>query len=164
MSILAFNRNDLFSSYAATHERQKWPAQEPWASITIVAHHLLPESDKEKRMQASLCFQSEYYNHPNTAERDRVFVLKGFGWLNELAMNTYQCDFKDGSFMQRELLIDQLAEQPAGERWLAMIVDVMIDLMAKCPDKDLPLEQGCCEVSVLPIMCEDKQKQDFCYA
>lgn len=106
-----------------------------WSVIETVQDHLLPsepESPGARDVQAA-AYLDVTLSDPKFDPEIKDFVLKGIGWLDEIARER-----KDNAFPllqpgEREGLLLQIAETDAGERWLSTLISYALEALLADP-------------------------------
>jgi len=110
-------------------------SQSQWSTIETVADHLLPsEPDAPGAREVNA---TAYLDHTLTDLKFdpdvRGFILKGIGWLEEIAQEQEDLPFPQVEPAVREDLLRQIARSEAGERWLSTLITYCLEAMLADP-------------------------------
>jgi gluconate 2-dehydrogenase gamma chain len=116
-----------------THEQQ--PTEEPWKTLFDVQNHLFPtdkDSPGAKDIHATR-FLKNIFSDPYINKEDITFIGQGVGWLNELTQETYKKSFSHLSHEARETILKKIAQSRAGENWLSLLINYIIEALLSDP-------------------------------
>lgn len=115
--------------------RPNWLKADPWRTLAEVQQHLLPPAQDTP---GASDIHAVIYLH-NTLENsaadgdDRAFIVNGVGWLNDLAQKRHQQSFVTLDVAQREILLRQIEQSRAGERWLSLLLTYLLEALLADP-------------------------------
>ena len=69
----------------------------------------------------------------NIEDGDRVFIIKGIGWLEDLANKRHRQSFKHLSTEQQQQLMTQISQSEAGENWMALLIYYLMEALLLDP-------------------------------
>lgn len=69
----------------------------------------------------------------NINDGDPEFIIKGIGWLNQLAHDEVGMRFRDGSDKQQDELITQTIDSDAGRRWVSLLLYYVVEAVTLDP-------------------------------
>ncbi len=69
----------------------------------------------------------------NIEDGDRVIILRGVGWLNELTKEKYSANFHQISKQQQHTLMQQLSKSEAGENWMSLLIYYLLEALLLDP-------------------------------
>ncbi|MEA3278590.1 MAG: gluconate 2-dehydrogenase subunit 3 family protein [Pseudomonadota bacterium] len=106
-----------------------------WKTIEAVQDHLLPsETDAPGGREANAtAYLDLTLADPGFDPDVRGFILKGIGWLNEIAEERERRPFHLVEPVRREDLLRQIAGSGAGERWLSTLVTYTLEALLADP-------------------------------
>jgi len=109
--------------------------REQWAVIESVQDHLLPSEPDAPgaRDVKATAYLDRALADPGFDPEVEGFVLKGIGWLNEIAEERHGRPFNLVDPGQREDLLLQIAGSKAGERWLSTLVSYTLEALLADP-------------------------------
>ncbi|WP_394172919.1 gluconate 2-dehydrogenase subunit 3 family protein [Thalassotalea litorea] len=105
--------------------------QEPWQTLNSVLEHLLPNSDKgpgAKELNILNYFVNVLEHQPIDKD-EKTFINNGIGWLNGYTQQTYQQDFFELGFEDKEKSLRTIAKSRAGENWINTLLTYLIEGM-----------------------------------
>ncbi len=108
---------------------------EPWTTFAAVQQILFPDDGNgpgaaDLNTTAYLKF---VIDAPDTDKDDRVFILKGIDWLNQLAQTNTKKTFNKNEMPQQNELITQIATSQSGERWLSFLLLYIFEALLTDP-------------------------------
>lgn len=109
--------------------------QAQWATIEAVQDHLLPsepEAPGSRDLNATAYLDSALAD-PGFDPEVKGFLLKGIGWLEEIAHAQEALPFHQLDLGKREDLLRQIAGSGAGERWLSNLITYCMEAMLADP-------------------------------
>lgn len=108
---------------------------EPWRTFFVVQNHLFPEDgDGPGAAQINATAYLQFVlEAPDTDKADRDFILDGADWLNRLAIARHKSVFAGGSATQRESMLVEISDGEAGERWLAFLLQYIVEALLADP-------------------------------
>lgn len=129
---------------AAVGKRDAVPAEratfsvEQWLTLAAVQDHLLPtEPANPKAPGAREVRATAYLDRalaaPGFDADSRAFILKGTGWLDDLARERHRAVFHELEPGPREDLLREIAGRPAGERWLSSLIGYTLEALLADP-------------------------------
>jgi gluconate 2-dehydrogenase gamma chain len=109
-----------------------------WRTLAAVLDHLLPsEPDNPGAPGARELGATRYLDlalaAPGFDAGTRDFVLKGIGWLDDLAERTSHAPFPELDPGTREELLRRVAGTEAGERWLSTLIAFALEALLADP-------------------------------
>ncbi len=69
----------------------------------------------------------------NRADGDPEFIIKGIGWLEDLAQTTFGERFSGLSRTQQQRLLTQTADSEAGSNWLSLLIYYLLEALLLDP-------------------------------
>ncbi|MBN2647172.1 MAG: gluconate 2-dehydrogenase subunit 3 family protein [Thiotrichales bacterium] len=110
-------------------------ADEPWHTLQAVQNHLMPASPEFPSAQTmnALSYVQQKYLRPLADQHALAMIKQGVGWLNGFAQSDYQAPFVALNTEQKERLLQKVAKSRAGERWLARLLDDLLEAMLTDP-------------------------------
>lgn len=133
----AISATSLFSQslHAGQSVEQRNGLLEPWLSIDAVQKQMFPKSVNWLSAEQinALGYLKQKLKRPLTDPEDYDFLVKGVGWLNDFAQSSHQQKFVHLSGQQKEGLLQQIAKSQAGENWLGMILNNLIEALLSDP-------------------------------
>jgi gluconate 2-dehydrogenase gamma chain len=108
---------------------------EPWLSVDAVQKQLFPMSENWLGAEQinALGYLQQKMQRPLVDPKDYDFLVKGVGWLNDFAQSSHQQQFADLSAEQKETLLQRIAQSQAGENWLGMILNNLVEALLSDP-------------------------------
>lgn len=109
--------------------------QAQWSTIEAVQDHLLPSEPDAPgaRDLNAIAYLDRTLADPGFDPDVRGFVLKGIGWVDEIAQEQEGLAFHQIEHARREDLLRQIASRGAGERWLSTLITYCIEAMLADP-------------------------------
>ena len=126
-------------SYAFAEESTSRPLSQSifspttFQTLDALSQHFLPKSEfglGAKEIQAMSYWQQKV-SLPDY--QDREFLENGIGWLNDFALQEHQVGFTGLNAQQKEALLQQIARSSAGENWLSMVLNDLLEAMLADP-------------------------------
>jgi gluconate 2-dehydrogenase gamma chain len=120
-------------------EEPPWSAQTftrtQWELIATVQDHLLPsEPDAPgSRDVNATAYLDRTLADPKFDPDVKGFILKGIGWLGEIAEEAERRPFPEIEPARREELLRQIAGTDSGERWLSSLVTYSLEALLADP-------------------------------
>ncbi|QKI88112.1 gluconate 2-dehydrogenase subunit 3 family protein [Thiomicrorhabdus xiamenensis] len=111
------------------------PLQDPWLSLDAVQNHLFPASESglsAKQFKALDYLQSKF-ERPLADHEEQQFLFQGVGWLNDLSISDYRRRFAALDYAEKEALLQKIVKSRAGENWLSLIIDNLIEALVTDP-------------------------------
>lgn len=109
--------------------------QAQWAIIETVQDQLLPsepDAPGARDLNATAYLDSALAD-PGFDPEVKGFLLKGIGWLDEIARAQEGLPFHQVDPGKREDLLRQIADSGAGERWLSNLITYCMEAMLADP-------------------------------
>jgi gluconate 2-dehydrogenase gamma chain len=108
---------------------------EQWVCIETVQDHLLPSEPGApgSRDIAATAYLDRALADPKFDPDIKGFILKGIGWLEEIAQQEEGSPFHLIAPGRREELLQQIARSSAGERWLSTLVTYTLEALLADP-------------------------------
>jgi gluconate 2-dehydrogenase gamma chain len=109
--------------------------QAQWSTIGAVQDHLLPsepDSPGARDLNAT-AYLDRTLADPKFDPDIRGFILKGIGWLDEIAREQQGLAFHQVETAGREDLLRRIAGKGAGERWLSTLITYSLEAMLADP-------------------------------
>lgn len=69
----------------------------------------------------------------NRDDGDYDFIIRGLGWLNDLAKTDYQQGFRLLSQVDKEALIKKISRSESGEKWLSLLLYYLLESLTLDP-------------------------------
>ncbi len=69
----------------------------------------------------------------NKADGDRAFILRGVGWLEELAESTQGNSFIELTLSEQDAVLKQISKSRAGENWLSLLLYYLLESLTLDP-------------------------------
>ena len=69
----------------------------------------------------------------NKADGDKVFILQGVGWLEELAKSTQGSSFIKLGASEQDAVLKQISKSSAGENWLSLLLYYLLESLTLDP-------------------------------
>lgn len=109
--------------------------EDPWRTLDAVFEHMFPaEPDSPgSRDIRAIPYLQNMLAAPDMDPDDRTFVRDGVGWLNDLAREHHARDFVALDASARERMLRQVERSGAGERWLSMLLDYLLEALLADP-------------------------------
>ena len=106
-----------------------------WRTLMLVQDHLLPS---EPGAPGSRDIQATAYLDAALADPDldpdtRAFVLRGIGWLDDLALEVAGYPFAELEPGPREDLLRRISDTPSGESWLSTLIGYTLEALLGDP-------------------------------
>ena len=128
--ILAQSRAD-----AQAHQPPDWLNADPWKTLAGVQAHLFPaaaETPGASDIQAIVYLHNTIEN-PAADGEDKVFLVNGVGWLNDLALEETGQPFVALDEQQKEDLLRQIEKSRAGRNWLSLLLTYVLEALLADP-------------------------------
>ena len=110
-------------------------SSEPWPTFAAVQLILFP--DDGNGPSATDLNATNYLNFVLTAndtdQEEREFILKGIGWLNQLANTEHKTKFITATPEQQQQLIHKISISQSGERWLSYLLLYIFEALLSDP-------------------------------
>lgn len=111
---------------------------EQWRTLAAVQDHLLPSEPSDPRAPGAREVRATAYLDralavPGFDADTRSFLLKGIGWLDDLARERRQAPFHALDPGPREDLLHEIAASGPGERWLATLIGYTLEALLADP-------------------------------
>lgn len=109
--------------------------KEPWSTFAAVQQVLFPDDGngpgaEELNATAYLKF---VLDAADTDSKDRDFILKGIGWLNQLSVKQTGRHFSRNVSAEKDKLIEQISRSRSGERWLSFLLLYVFEALLTDP-------------------------------
>ncbi|BBP44707.1 hypothetical protein THMIRHAS_00800 [Thiosulfatimonas sediminis] len=124
------------SGYAVQSQAtQRIGLEEPWLSVDAVQKQLFADSVNwvSAEQLNALEYLQQKMQRPLANQEDYVFLQKGVGWLNDFARSQHNAVFVELPASHKAMLLQRIAQSQAGENWLAMLVDNLIEALLSDP-------------------------------
>jgi len=108
---------------------------EPWRTFASVQHHLFPDDGNGPgagHINAAV-YLKFVLEAPDTEQDDHDFILDGVDWLNRLAIARHKSVFAGCIATQREALLIEISKGETGERWLAYLLQYIVEALLSDP-------------------------------
>lgn len=111
--------------------------KDPWLTIAKVQEDLFPSTVKSpigaKQIQALNYLRKSIFASPEIATERKVFLKRGVQQINKLSKRSYQKNFVDLSFEERESVLTAMTETRSGERWLSLLLSYILEALLGDP-------------------------------
>ncbi|MBO1924849.1 gluconate 2-dehydrogenase subunit 3 family protein [Thiomicrorhabdus sp. 6S3-12] len=109
--------------------------QDPWLSLDAVQNHLFPpsESGLSAKQLKALNYLQKKLERPLADHEEQEFLFQGVGWLNDLSISDYRRRFVALDYAEKEALLQKIVKSRAGENWLSLIIDNLIEALVTDP-------------------------------
>ena len=106
-----------------------------WKVLAAVQEHLLPSEPEAPgaREINALGYLRFVVSDSTTDREDREFILKGSGWLEEMAVEHEGASFLDLTSEQRERVLRRIEQSQAGENWLSTMLMYIFEALLTDP-------------------------------
>ncbi|CAN8141978.1 gluconate 2-dehydrogenase gamma chain [uncultured Thiomicrorhabdus sp.] len=81
----------------------------------------------------ALPYLQQKMQRPLANNSDYEFLQQGVGWLNDFAQSEFKSFFVELDFGQKESLLRKIAQSRAGQNWLGMILNNLIEALLGDP-------------------------------
>ncbi len=110
-------------------------AHDPWPTLDAVLDHLLPsEADSPGAREIRALDYLRFVVDDRWIARDeRDFIVHGAGWLDDLAIEHNGNAFTSLDSANKERLLRQIAQGPAGENWIATLLSYLFEALLSAP-------------------------------
>ena len=122
-------------SNATADLEQDWRSEDPWKTIAAVQQHLFPSTEDSpgaSDFQAIVYLRNTIEN-PAADGDDKVFIVNGVGWLNDLSRERYQRPFTAFDESERETVLRQIEQSQAGRNWLSLLLTYLLEALLADP-------------------------------
>jgi gluconate 2-dehydrogenase gamma chain len=106
-----------------------------WTVLDAVQQHLFPaepDAPGAREIQA-LDYLRFVVADEGLGEEDRQFILKGAGWLEDMALKLTQHSFVNLQEVEREQVLRQIEGSDAGENWISTILLYLFEALLTDP-------------------------------
>jgi len=123
----------------ASHIETYKDLSDPWLTIASVQEHLFPAGDSSSQPSpgakdiAALRFLRNMLEAPDTESEEKLFILKGVNWLNDLSLKSHQAKFIKLNTENKETVLRKIETSNAGNRWLSLIMGYLIEGLLSDP-------------------------------
>ena len=119
----------------ALQQQPGWLKTNPWKTLSEVQQHLFPAADDTPGASDihAIAYLRNTLENPAADGEDRVFIVNGVGWLNELTQERYRQPFSNLDTAQRETVLRQIEQSRAGERWLSLLLTYLLEALLADP-------------------------------
>lgn len=109
--------------------------KDPWLSLDAVQNHLFPvsESGLSAKQLKALNYLQRKFERPLADLEEQQFLFQGVGWLNDLSISDYRRRFVALNLAEKEALLQRIVKSRAGENWLSLIIDNLIEALVTDP-------------------------------
>lgn len=106
-----------------------------WRVLDAVQRHLFPsEADAPGAPEiGALDYLRFILDHDPDKADDRAFLLKGAGWLEDMAQRLAQAPFLQLDEAQRERVLREVERSEAGQNWLSLMLLYLIEALLADP-------------------------------
>ncbi len=127
----------FFSPFVVRMVRGHAPNQlkDPWPTIDVVQNHLFPsepDSPGAKEINA-ISYLQNVIRHFTIDQDEKVFILNGVKWLNDLSLQKHKMVFIQLSFSQRTEMLHQITRSQAGRKWISKLLSYIIEALLSDP-------------------------------
>lgn len=106
-----------------------------WKTFIALHLHLFPassDSPDANTINASAYLKS-ITEWPGIDSSDKKFILDGVGWLNGVAIKSYQNRFEKLTNNQKETVLRQVEKSKAGGNWLSLVLLYLMEALLTDP-------------------------------
>ncbi|MPY23225.1 gluconate 2-dehydrogenase subunit 3 family protein [Shewanella psychropiezotolerans] len=106
------------------------------AVVAAVQMQLFPDDDdgpSAKDLNAFRYLTWALDDPDNLADGDRAFILRGVGWLEELAKSTHGASFIKLGVNEQDVVLKQIAKSRTGENWLSLLLYYLLESLTLDP-------------------------------
>lgn len=115
--------------------RAAWLDQDPWRTLAAVQQHLLPATPDAPGAGdiGAIVYLHDTLENPAADGKDREFIFKGVGWLNDLIREQEQKPFTVLDEAQREAVLREIEHSRAGRNWLSLLLTYLLEALLADP-------------------------------
>jgi gluconate 2-dehydrogenase gamma chain len=112
-----------------------WAAADPWKTLNAVQQHLFPAGEDVPGAAdiGALRYLRNAMENPDADGEDRIFIVNGVGWLNELTQDKYGQSFAQLDGQRREAALRQIEQSRAGRNWLSLLLTYLLEALLADP-------------------------------
>jgi len=113
----------------------QWSVDSNWKTLAAVQEVLLPAGDAVPGANdiAATRYLYNTLENPQADADDKSFIIKGVGWLNELALDQHKKSFIQLSMKQQDTLIHAIVKSRAGHNWVSMLLTYTLEALLTDP-------------------------------
>jgi gluconate 2-dehydrogenase gamma chain len=106
-----------------------------WAILERVQDHLFPSevTAPGARELNALDYLKWVVTDKGIDEEERLFILRGVNWLEDLSLQQHQVGFLKLPAEQQDKLLRQVARSDAGENWIATLLIYLLEALLSAP-------------------------------
>jgi len=113
----------------------EWAAEADWQTIARVQDTLFPSASD---VPGASDFGAVVYLHnaietPGADAEDRDFIMRGVGWLDDLAQQQLKKTFLQLTGAQQQQMIEQIVKSRAGRNWVSTLLSYILEALLADP-------------------------------
>jgi gluconate 2-dehydrogenase gamma chain len=119
----------------AAKEHTSIQPNDPWSTIDVVQNHLFPtgkDSPGAKEINA-ITYLRNVIAGPMIDQDEKVFILNGVKWLNDLSHEKHEAVFTQLSYLQRSDMLHQITKSKAGRKWVSKLLTYIFEALLSDP-------------------------------
>ncbi len=112
--------------------------------VLFFLNKLFPENNGVPGIAELNTYQhlNNYLQDANVDIDDKNYLIKGISWIEESANETFQKEFKDLNYEQKQELFKQILKEDWGESWASRLLTLIFESLLLDPLYDVNLQQS----------------------
>lgn len=108
-----------------------WADEPVWKTIAQVQETLFPAGENIPGAAdiGAVIYLHKAIENPNADGEDRDYIFRGIGWLDELAQQRYIKNYIQLSEKQKEKIIEETVQTPAGRNWVSLQLTYILEAL-----------------------------------
>lgn len=125
----------LKANHRAVDSAPEWQSEAAWQTIAQVQETLFPAAED---VPGASDFGADVYLHkaienPNADGEDKDFIMRGVGWLDDLAQQSLKKTFLQLTAIQQQEIIEVIVNSKAGRNWVSMLLSYILEALLTDP-------------------------------
>ena len=125
----------LKANHRAVGSAPEWQSEAVWQTIAQVQETLFPAAED---VPGASDFGADVYLHkaienPNADGEDKDFIMRGVGWLDDLAQQRLKKTFLQLTTTQQQEIIAVIVKSKAGRNWVSMLLSYILEALLTDP-------------------------------
>ena len=108
-----------------------WADEPLWKTIAEVQETLFPAGEDIPGASdiGAAMYLHKAIENPNADGEDRDYLLRGIGWLDELAQQRYSKNYIQLSENEKEKIIAETVQTKAGRKWVSLLLTYLLEAL-----------------------------------
>ncbi|NOQ70055.1 MAG: gluconate 2-dehydrogenase subunit 3 family protein [Gammaproteobacteria bacterium] len=125
----------LKANHRTADSALEWQSEAAWQTIAQVQETLFPAAED---VPGASDFGADVYlysaiENPNADGEDKDFIMRGVGWLDDLAQQRLNKTFLQLTRTQQQEIIETIVKSRAGRNWVSILLSYILEALLTGP-------------------------------